>query len=287
MVARIRRATWKLLHVFPQLEIVVRTRHGRLGFSNKDHGVGRRLFINREYEWSTLEKAVECAVAAGALSRRNPGLLLDVGANLGTTCIPLVSQGVFAGAIAVEPEPVTYRHLVRNVARNGLADVIRTFNCALSSTNGTMSMELSTNSGDNRLRVGGASGAPAHYREERRPVITVSVHRLDDLLPTVPTDPEDIALIWMDVQGHERHVLEGAPRTLTGRAPVVAELWPYGLARAGVAPEAFVKTVAAHFDRFYDLGDEAPVARPITHIERLFHRHEHFKSFTDLLLLPA
>lgn len=264
---------------------MVRTARGAFGVSSRDAGVGRRLFINREYEWGVIDKALHVAVAAGKLAPRSRGFVLDIGANVGTVCIPLVAEGRFAGALAVEPEAGNHRQLVRNLQRNGVDGRVRAFNCALSSTTGTATLELSRNSGDHRVRMR-ATPTADHYHEDRRPLTSVPVYRLDDLLDTAAVAASDVALIWMDVQGHESHVLEGAPKTLQARMPVVAEFWPYGLARTGVSPERFTRLMQERFDIFYDLGDNVPVARPTTDIRRLYTKHEHFKSFTDLLLIP-
>jgi FkbM family methyltransferase len=280
----VRRVVWKVLRKVPQFEVRVRTARGVFGVSSRDAGVGRLLFIHREYEWSVLDRALRIAVAAGKLAPRSPGLVLDIGANVGTVCIPLVRAGHFAGALAVEPETGNHRHLVRNVQRNGLAHAVRAFHCALSSSTGSATLELSTNSGDHRVRMETAAVAP-RYREDRRPLASVPVYRLDDLLESAAVPASEVALIWMDVQGHESHVLEGAPRTLKAGMPVVAEFWPYGLARTGVAPERFTRLMQDHFDTFYDLAEDTPVPRPTADIRHLYDRHEHFKSFTDLLLL--
>src|SRR5205807_5320043 len=46
-------------------------------------------------------------------------------------------------------------------------------------------------------------------------------------------DADDVTLLWMDIQGHEGHVLRGAS-ALTGRGvPVVMELDPEALGRHG------------------------------------------------------
>lgn len=279
-----RRLVWKVLRKLPEFEVPVRTRRGVFGVSNRDAGVGRILFIHREYEWSVIDKALRIAVAAGKLAPRSPGLVLDIGANVGTVCIPLVRDGRFAGALAVEPEAGNHRHLVRNLQRNGLAHVVRAFNCALSSTTGSATLELSRNSGDHRVRMQDTSVAQ-HYNEDRRPLASVPVYRLDDLLDSAAVAASGVALIWMDVQGHESHVLEGARKTLEARMPVVAEFWPYGLARTGMSPERFTRLMQDCFDTFYDLGEDVPVARPTADIRGLYDKHEHFKSFTDLLLI--
>jgi len=276
-----RRFLWRALYRLPEFRITRRTRHGVLGFSNRDRGVGRILFMRGEYEYEQLERVI----ALGGFPARDRGWLIDIGANVGTVCIALARRGAFAQALAVEPAPDTFRHLVKNVARNRLGDAIRCVNAALSATNGAAELELSTNSGDHRVRVAGPLAAE-QYHEHTRPLIRVPLRRLDDLLDEHGIARAHVGLLWMDVQGHEQHVLKGAPKLLAEGVPVVVELWPYGLRRAGVEPEAFIEYLAGRFRSYYDLGERTPTARPTAALRAILRQLPIYKSFTDLLLVP-
>ena len=174
-------------------------------------------------------------ITAGVLRERNDGWLLDVGANVGSVCIPLVQRGVVTRALAFEPEPKNYAHLVKSLALNGIdAQTIRPLNAAVSSTNGTAALELAfTNFGDHRIRVEAPTSSHPELREAERAVIAVPVHRLDDIVAAHAIAREDVRLLWIDAQGHEGQVLEGAPAMIDAGVPVVTEFWPYGLARSG------------------------------------------------------
>jgi FkbM family methyltransferase len=272
---------WALLKRLPELRLTRRTPHGVLGFSNRDLGVGRLLFLHGEYEYDQITRAA----AVGGFASAGRPCLVDVGANIGTVCIALARKGIFTQALAVEPAPDTFRHLVKNVARNKLDGVIRCANVALSATSGTAELELANNSGDHRVRVGEPLAAEQYF-EHKRPIVRVPLRRLDDLLDEHGIHPRAVGLLWMDVQGHERHVLEGAPELLASRVPVVVELWPYGLRRAGVEPEEFVEYLRTRFTSFYDLGHETPRARSTAELPRLLGQLSHFKSYADILLSP-
>jgi FkbM family methyltransferase len=281
-----RRVLWKWLHHLPEMEVQLTTPHGNLRVSNKDHGVGRILFLHREYEPTTILKSMVLLDQLGGRRSPHRQLMIDAGANVGTVCIAMVRCGAFSGALAFEPEPRNYALLVKNVQANGLAGSIRCFNVALSSSNGVGEMELSKrNSGDHRLRAGIPLDPRSRYNETARETITVAVRRLDDVTTEVGLDPRDVDLLWMDVQGAEKHVLEGAGRLVKAGVPVIAEFWPYGLARVGVSPASYAEYVTANFDCFYDLAEAAPVARPSVAISTLFESYAEFKQFTDLLLL--
>jgi FkbM family methyltransferase len=289
--ALFRRAVWEVLHRRPERALTARTKHGVLSFSNKDRAIGRLLFTDRAFELDKIDRAIGCAIAAGVLRERNDGWLLDVGANVGSVCIPLVQRGVVTQALAFEPEPKNYAHLVRSLALNGIdARTIRPLNAAVSSTNGTAALELAfTNFGDHRIRVEAPTSSHPELRESERVVITVPVHRLDDAVAAQRIAREDVRLIWIDVQGHEGQVLDGATELIGAGAPVVTEFWPYGLARSGEEGRRFGDVLRARFHAFYDLSEAAPKRQPVAEVGALFTRYPSAPgtAFTDLLLIPG
>ena len=287
----VRRALWEVLHRAPERALTARTKHGVLSFSNKDRAIGRLLFTTREFELDKIDRAIRCAIAARLLRERNDGWLLDVGANVGSVCIPLVRRGVVTHALAFEPEPKNYAHLVRSLTLNGIdADTIRPLNAAVSSTNGTAALELAfTNFGDHRIRVEVPARSHPELREAERAVIAVAVQRLDDAVAAHGIALEAVRLIWIDAQGHESQILEGATRLLAAGVPVVTEFWPYGLARAGHDGRRFGDIVGEKFQTFYDLSDPSPRPHPIAEVSMLFTRYPATPgtAFTDLLLVPS
>jgi FkbM family methyltransferase len=282
----LRRVAWAVLHRLSARTLTARTRHGVLSFSSKDRAIGRLLYADRAFEIDKIERALRCAVAAGVLAERNDGWLLDVGANVGSVCIPLVRRGTFSHAVAFEPEPENYAHLVRSLALNGIEPPrIRPMPVALSSTNGAAVLELAfTNFGDHRIRVEAPTSSHPDCREEERAVISVPARRLDDVVAELGIAPAAVKLIWMDVQGHEAQVIQGATGLIAAGVPVVTEFWPYGLARAGEDGRHFGDVVRRRFAAFYDLGLASPVREPIADVPTLFERYPD-TAFTDLLLV--
>ena len=285
----VRRAVWEVLHRAPEHSLTARTKHGVLSFSNKDRAIGRLLYTRREFELDKIDRAIQCAIGARVLTPRNDGWLLDVGANVGSVCIPLVRGGTFTHAVAFEPEPKNYAHLRRSLALNDLDEqAIRPVNAALSSANGTATLEIAfDNFGDHRIRVEPPTSSHPDCREEDRAVIAVPVYRLDDAVDRLEIAREAVKLIWIDAQGHEGQVIEGAPQLIAAGVPVVAEFWPYALARAGAEGGRFVDTLRRSFVAFYDLGDVAPTRQPISEVDRLVERYPVMPgtAFTDLLLV--
>jgi FkbM family methyltransferase len=286
-LGRARCLAWqRIFSVLPEFELTSQTPQGKFTFSSKDQEIGRQLFLKKTFDHDKVERALRLLADLGYLARGKSGYLLDIGANVGTVCIPLVSGGMFARALAFEAEPKNYSLLLKNIKTNRVANAIRAFNYALSSSEGLADIELSNNNyGDHRVRaVLPLLSANEEFVESARKVIQVRACRLDDVLSTAAVEPKDIALLWMDVQGHEKHVLEGAENLLHFGTPVVAEFWPYGLLRAGVSPDAFIAFASSHFASFYDLSATSPDRKPSTQIASLFERYRGI-SFTDLLLL--
>lgn len=165
-----------------------------------DQRVGRKLYVaGRRKEMKRLRYALDLLAREGWEPQ---GAFVDVGANIGTTCLPALTIG-FESAVAVEPEPRNVLLLRANAALNGLADRLRVVEAAASDEDGQVPLALHpTNSGGHRVKPGGA---------------LVPAVRLDTLLADV-----DVGLLWIDAQGHERAILDGAGE-LAQRVPVIVE----------------------------------------------------------------
>lgn len=282
----VRQFLWEWACRLPEFRITRTTKHGRLSFSSRDMTIGRWLFVKGGFEHYLIERALSVAIADGHLKQTNGGYLLDIGANIGTVCVHLVRKGLFAAALAIEPIPSNYSMLRRNIRLNSLERSIMAVDCAVSSVAGSCVMELAPgNSGDCRIRREGSSLQATRMGEARWPTLTVSVSTVDEVMSRAGVEPNDVKLLWMDVQGHETHVLEGAHRLLErSSCPVVMEFWPYGLARAGVTEREFLACVVPRFESFYDLATPSPGRIPIAELSALFGVYTGFES-SNLLLV--
>src|SRR5206468_1769160 len=107
--------------------------------------------------------------------------ILDVGANIGTTTVELLTQRPTMRAVAFEPEAVNFSLLRQNVFANGLQDRVEMHEVALSDHDGEVEFEVAPeNPGDHRVRIGKATGAA--FGEEGRTVRPVKAARLDTLI---------------------------------------------------------------------------------------------------------
>ena len=148
-------------------------------------------------------------------------VFLDIGANIGTTSIPAVTQWGASRVLAVEPEAENFRLLRCNVILNDLDDRIDCVKRVVTNHAGPVTLELSvSNSGDHRVQY----VVPDH--EESRSTVAADGMRLDDLIDQHGIDRADIGLVWIDTQGHEGHVLDSAPKTLAASVPMLIEFVP-------------------------------------------------------------
>ena len=146
----------------------------------------------------------------------SPGaVVIDIGANLGEWTVPLArAVGPAGRVLAIEPVPRTAAALEATLAANALrhAEVLR---CAVSDHDGAaeFAVPLVTSA---RIDTGTARLGPARAGYE---ALHVPMRSLDSLAPEHGLDRLD--LIKIDVEGHERQVLEGATSTLERWRPVL------------------------------------------------------------------
>jgi FkbM family methyltransferase len=146
----------------------------------------------------------------------------------------MIVTGELDTAIAIGPEPVNFGCLRENVALNAPDDKILQIQSAFSDRIGSLAFELSDiNYGDHRVRAV-SQGSQETYKESQRSVINVPADTLAEMLVGLPSRfTEDVAVMWIDVPGHEGHVFAGARQFLTRGVPVVSEVWPYAIMRSG------------------------------------------------------
>ena len=215
------------------------------------------------------------------------GTVLDVGANIGTSIVPLLRLFGAATGVAVEPAPSNVEVLRLNLLLNDLADRVTVLPMGLSDRDGTLELEIAEdNWGDHRLRP---AGADRDDELAARVTVSVEVNRLDALAQAGTIRPQALTLAWLDVQGHEGQVLAGAGSLLSAGTPVVSEFWPWALERAG-GLRTFSNLVMAHFTRVVDLRlaqtEGRAIPMPVAGLDALADRYADPDTFTDLLLLP-
>src|SRR6185436_18427058 len=88
------------------------------------------------------------------LGQRELGLgsvMIDIGANIGTTSLVRVIAGDVQRVYAIEPEPANFACLVQNIVANGLQGFVLPDACAISSRTGPALLRQASGLGAHRL----------------------------------------------------------------------------------------------------------------------------------------
>ncbi len=245
--------------------------------SSQDQAIGRMLTCHGLLDYEVLGTVVSLLGTQHSLD-----MIVDVGANIGTVSVTAVKRGVFKRAIAIEPGPLNFTLLTANILLNGISDQIITHNIALGSTDDDhLTFELSdSNFGDHRIRVRNDAGL---YEEDQRKTLMIKSKTLDSVVSNINSAN---ALIWMDTQGYEGHVLTGAPITLAKQIPLVIEFWPYGMNRTKSYQPLKKALIAAGYKSFYDLSNPN-LKMQLTEkaLDEIYDRLGEAGNFTDLFIL--
>ena len=167
-----------------------------------DH-VGRSVELWGRYERDELALLMQCL--EGLVDRG--GVAVDVGANVGNHALFFAAH--FAEVLAFEPHPRTHALLALNAS---LRSNVRCFPFALSDRVGTAM--LATPPGN----AGMASIEQADGAADSRGAVEVPLRRLDDLAELAG---RRVALLKIDVEGHEAAVIRGAQAVLRRDRPAV------------------------------------------------------------------
>lgn len=255
--------------------------------STADHGLGRIVFSQGSYEQDIMAEAFQLIDALSGAPVLAGRTFIDIGANIGTSSIPAIRNFGASDALSFEPEARNYRLLRCNVIANDLEEKVRTFPLGLSDACYKGDLERDEGSwGDHRVRIqSNLDDGP--YRESTRDLLEVQLVRFDDMVTQVPIDLERVGVVWMDVQGHEGHVLSGASTLVHSSIPVVIEYWPYGLRRAG-GLNLLHDIIAAHYSSVVDVRrsmfEGRTISLPANQIEQLMRLY-YDQKYTDLVLL--
>ena len=284
-----RRALWR---VAGRLTPVLAVDHDgfRLFVSTADQHLGRRLFCYPTVRERDIKQAFDVlatiAPSEGPVAGRT---VVEVGASVGNHTVELVKRYGARSVVAIEPDPANCTLLRQNLLANHVSEDVSLLQIALSDEDGEVELELSpTNSGGHQVLAAGAAVDGAE-------TISVPARRFDSLVESAEVDLSSTALIWMDAQGHEAHILRGAEQLLGSDVPIVMEYWPEGLRSAG-GLDTLHEIVATHYSHVIDLdsrGDGSPRLVPAERLEELERENgwdrpgEHVDPATDLVLSRA
>ena len=180
---------------------------------------------------------------------------VDVGAHIGAFSI-LAAGAVGAHALAIEPVPASFAHLLDNINLNGLSALVRPLNVGIAAQ--ADRLPFTTGKGAANGVVPAQSGAPgaAHLSSALHlaSTIAVDVLPLDALTADFPP-----TILKIDVEGYEHAVIAGATQTLADQRllAILIELRGHG-ARYGFDEEHIHRTLLATGFRPYAYSPSAP-----------------------------
>jgi len=159
---------------------------------------------------------------------RRDDLFLDIGANVGSYTV-LASGVSGATSWAFEPDPDTARALKHNIALNNLNDLATVYEFALGDTEGKIRFTVGLDS---------INKVATEQEENARSILQ---KRLDDVVGLASP-----AMIKLDVEGYEEHVLRGATNVIGNASLKLLEI-------ETVTPWIIETLSANRFERaFYD-----------------------------------
>lgn len=179
--------------------------------------VGRTILRRRAYE-----PGLTAWLLAG-FERGDPGIFIDVGANIGWFSLQAARCARVRRVVAIEPDVGNHGLLRTNIEANGLGGRIDAVACAAGPAPGLARLHRykASNLGRHSLLADHGHGSG-----------WVPVEPVDGLLDRLGLAEAPIAAIKIDVEGFEPAVLAGAGRATARAQALLVELSP-GLSEAG------------------------------------------------------
>lgn len=248
-------------------------------FSTDDWIIGRSLYVNGRWDDEFLECTVELLRGTSKCRSLANGTFVDIGANIGTTTIQALHRYQARHAIAVEPSPRCLPYLHSNLAANRLAARCDVVEAAVSDQSGEVAFKVGRNN----------SGAGQIVTDDGTQDHIITSQPLDQVIASLNVDFSELALVWVDTEGHEYRVLSGAEKVIAAGTPIVIEFWPYQLRENGDY-ERLLEKLASEIGEIIDIRARVQGGRPsnvessVTAIDS--HANRLGPWPTDLLLLP-
>lgn len=169
----------------------------------KDRFVSRNTFVNGPHDSHFLSKSIH-------LTKKKIYYLIDVGANIGTFCIPGVIHNKIKKCIAIEPVKKINKILKINISLNDLENKVKIFDYVISNENKQKLslIENKFNFGDNKFKI------------IQKKSSLFKTKRLDSFINYFDTTK---LIIKIDVQGFEDRVLIGSQKFIKRKVPFIIE----------------------------------------------------------------
>lgn len=238
-----------------------------------DDYISREFVRKGGYHKERLASAIRLLEAHRNDSR---GAVLNLGAHVGTTLIPMLQTGFFREGLAVEPAPKNAVLLKKNLETNGLSHHTRIARVAIGERLGKSVLHLSrTNSGNHTLCANKLVWNPF------RPKVKVGLTTVDRLLADWGLEPKDVSLVAMDIQGYEEQAISGG-RSLFSLSPALILEMDHHYLDGQPRLHSLCQSLESHYQSFYDLDDTSLTRHSISNLETYSGT---FSDYRDILFL--
>lgn len=178
-------------------------KHGTFSFYDNDKWIGGSLDVRGEYSPEEVDLLLQLVPEGG--------VVVEVGANIGSITVPLASRGV---VIAFEPSPANYELLSENAEQNDTKHVVIPVQLALGRSVGEVGI-TSSRTGDVLFNSGETKVVP--IRRDGEGQSRVQQTTLDEFF----SSRSRLDLLKVDVEGSELDVIVGGRETINRLRPVV------------------------------------------------------------------
>ena len=153
------------------------------------------------------------------------GLVLDIGANLGTFCVPLARKTPKLKFHAFEPQRIIYYQLCANTIINGLYN-IECHHFGLSNDRNVLLLDVPDYATETNI---GAFSIDKEVRKNEYECKTTSTKEAITIFPLDEGGYKNVRLIKIDVEGHELEVIKGGIETIKANnyPPIIFEAWTW------------------------------------------------------------
>lgn len=214
--------------------------------------ISKKLFIDNSFDDKIIKKAVKILKI-----KKYKRTLINIGAHIGSTCIPALKKRYFKSLIAFEPSTKNFNLLAANLYLNNLGKRAKIFNLALSNKKSQLFIKKFQNSGDYRV-----------VKSKSKKLEKVDSDILDKF--TMQLNKKN-SLIVIDAQGHEPLIFLGSKTTLKKKIPIVFEFAPFLMDNNWI--KGF-NLILKNYKYFYDLHNPS--------IKRKLEKKELIKLYTKL-----
>ena len=228
----------------------------------KDRYISKETYVNGPHDYHLFKKSK-------TLLNKKIKYLIDVGANIGTFCIPPTKDRLIKKCIAIEPVEKINDILKINIILNELNDKIKTYKYVISDKkNENLSLTLNKNNyGDNKFKI-------SKNRKKNFPIV-----KLDFFINYFDLNQ---LLIKIDVQGFENKVLMSATKFINKSVPLIIE-FDHNFIRQENSHK-IIRLIKSKYN-FFSLLDKKNVEKEkIENFDKIFYKIQKNKTHLNCLI---